>query len=292
MNHKILNKLEQMIHISPQLIRNPDTLRQAIRGTFAVDVEDVEFTTIGELVDRIDDKVLDGYFRHVWQSETSKYKYSGPALIGEINKLKPRRVLDIGCGYHEFRGKIDNIIGIDPYNDAADICVKTLDYHPQERFDAVLALGSINFGSTSKIFAELEHAVSLCNPGAVLFFRANPGLPHPKDESNWIRYGGNLCPCGRYIIWIINRHHSQCWCYHWFGCSVWFYSFVWCRPLLGCYLLYGNCGRINNRRYLHRCTVGHTRSQQCGCNNGRWLSISTTRQSNICYNSRSYNINT
>ncbi len=72
MNHKILNKLEQMIHISPQLIRNPDTLRQAIRGTFAVDVEDVEFTTIGELVDRIDDKVLDGYFRHVWQSETSK----------------------------------------------------------------------------------------------------------------------------------------------------------------------------------------------------------------------------
>ena len=188
MNHKILHKLENMIHVSPQLIRNPETMRQAIRGTFAVDVEDVEFNTIGELVDRIDDKVLDGYFRHVWQSETSKYKYSGPALIGEINQLKPRRVLDIGCGYHEFRGKIDNIIGIDPFNDAADICVKTLDYHPEERFDAVLALGSINFGSTSKIFAELEHAVSLCNPGAVLFFRANPGLPHPKDESNWIHF--------------------------------------------------------------------------------------------------------
>ena len=33
-------------------------------------------------------------------------------MIGEINQLKPRRVLDIGCGYHEFRGKIDNIIGI------------------------------------------------------------------------------------------------------------------------------------------------------------------------------------
>ena len=36
-----------------------------------------------------------------------------------------------------------------------------------------MALGSINFGSTDKIFAELEHAVNLCNPGAVLFFRAN-----------------------------------------------------------------------------------------------------------------------
>ena len=188
MNHKILNKLEQMIHISPQLLRNSETLRQAIRGAFAVDVEDVEFDTIGELVDRIDDKVLDGYFRHVWQGEMSRYKYSGPALIGEVNKLKPRRVLDIGCGYHEFLGKIDNIIGIDPYNNAADICVKLLDYHPEERYDAMLALGSINFGSTSKIFAELSHAVDLCNPGAVMFFRANPGLAHDPDESNWISF--------------------------------------------------------------------------------------------------------
>ena len=188
MNHKILNKLEKMIHVSPQLLRNPETLRQAIRGTFAVDVEDVVYKTIGELVDRIDDRVLDGYFRHVWQGEMSRYKYSGPALIGEVNNLKPRKVLDIGCGYHEFKGKINNLIGIDPYNDKADICVPLLDYHPEERYDAMLALGSINFGSTDKIFAELEHAVSLCNPGAVMFFRANPGLPHDKDESNWISF--------------------------------------------------------------------------------------------------------
>lgn len=177
-----------MIHTSPQLLRNPKTLQQAIQGTFDVTVDDVSYDTIGELVDRIDDKVLDNYFRHHWQGEMSKYKYSGPALINEINSLKPRRVLDIGCGYHEFKGKIDNIIGIDPYNTAADYEVKLLDYHPEEKFDAVMALGSINFGSTDKVFAELEHAVNLCNPGAVLFFRANPGLPHDKDESNWISF--------------------------------------------------------------------------------------------------------
>ena len=188
MNHKILDKLEQMIHTSPQLLRNSQTMRQAIQGTFNVTIDDVAYINIGELVDRIDDKVLDGYFRHVWQGEMAKYKYSGPALIGEINSLKPRRVLDIGCGYHEFKGKIDNIFGIDPYNKAADLEIKLLDYHPEEKFDAMLALGSINFGSTDKIFAELEHAVSLCNPGAVMFFRANPGLPHDKDESNWISF--------------------------------------------------------------------------------------------------------
>jgi len=174
MNHKILNKLEQMIHTSPQLLRNPQTLKQAIQGTFNVELENVEYDNIGELVDRIDNKVLDEYFRNHWQGEMSKYKYSGPALIDEVNKLKPRKVLDIGCGYHEFKGKINNLVGIDPYNSAADLEVSLLDYHPTEKYDVVLALGSINFGSTDKIFAELEHAVSLCNPGAVMFFRANP----------------------------------------------------------------------------------------------------------------------
>tara|TARA_R110000772_G_C13308970_1_gene439686 strand:- start:9680 stop:10369 length:690 start_codon:yes stop_codon:yes gene_type:complete len=188
MNHKILHKLEQLIHTSPQLLRNPRTLRQAIQGTFDVDVENVKYDTIGELVDRIDDKVLDNYFRNHWQGEMKKYKYSGLKLIDEVNNLKPRRVLDIGCGYHEFKGKINNLTGIDPYNTQADHEVKLLDYHPAEKFDATLALGSINFGSTDKIFAELEHAVSLCNPGAVMFFRANPGLPHDKDESNWISF--------------------------------------------------------------------------------------------------------
>ena len=87
-----------MIHTSPQLLRNQKTLQQAIQGTFDVTVDDVSYDTIGELVDRIDDKVLDNYFRNHWQGEMSKYKYSGPALIDEINSLKTRRVLDIGCG--------------------------------------------------------------------------------------------------------------------------------------------------------------------------------------------------
>lgn len=188
MNHKILSKLENLIHTSPQLLKNPITFQQAIKGTFDVDIKNVEYETIGELVDRIDDKVLDNYFRNHWQGEMKKYKYSGLKLIDEVNKLNPRKVLDIGCGYHEFKGKINNLVGIDPYNSNADIEVKLLDYNPKEKVDVTLALGSINFGSTDKIFAELEHAVSLCNSGAVMFFRVNPGLPHDKDESNWISF--------------------------------------------------------------------------------------------------------
>ena len=87
MNHKILHKLEQMIHTSPQLLRNPCTLQQAIQGTFDIEIDTVEYKHISELVNRIDDKVLDNYFRNVWQGEMKKYKYSGLALIDEINSL-------------------------------------------------------------------------------------------------------------------------------------------------------------------------------------------------------------
>ena len=88
-----------MLHISPKLLQNPETLRQAITGTFAVDVEDVSYTHIGELVDKIDNLVLDQYFRYHWQGHPDRFKYLGPVLINRINRLKPRKILDIGSGY-------------------------------------------------------------------------------------------------------------------------------------------------------------------------------------------------
>ena len=188
MNHKILNKVEQMLQTSPQLLRNSQKLRQAIVGTFDVEIEDVSFSNFGELVEKIDDAVLGRYFTEVWQPEMKKFKYSGLNLIYEVNQLKPRGVLDIGCGYNEFRGKINNLVGLDPYNPRADIQCKIAEYHTEEKYDVILALGSINFGSTDKIFTELERAVELTAPGGKLFFRVNPGLQHTPPESQWISF--------------------------------------------------------------------------------------------------------
>jgi hypothetical protein len=188
MNHKILNAVELMFQTSPQLLRQPTTLKQAIAGIFNVELDDVDFSNVGELVAKIDDKVLAKYFGEIWQPEMKKFKYSGIALVDEVNNLKPRNVLDIGCGYNEFKGKIHNLIGIDPYNKNADIELSTLDYQTDQLFDVVMALGSINFGSTDKVFAELEKAVALTAPGGKLFFRVNPGVQHTPPESKWITF--------------------------------------------------------------------------------------------------------
>ena len=78
----------------------------------------------------------------IWEYVIPIWKISG--LFKRIKSKKEQTVIDIGCGYNEFKGKIKNLIGIDPYNDRADIDVHTLDYKPDIQFDVAICLGSIN----------------------------------------------------------------------------------------------------------------------------------------------------
>ena len=110
------------------------------------------------------------------------------SLIEEVNNLKPRAVLDVGCGYNEFKGKINNLIGIDPYNDEADFKVGTLEYNTDQKFDVILCLGSVNFGSKDKIIAEVAKCVNLLADGGTMFFRVNPGVQHDRPEADWIEF--------------------------------------------------------------------------------------------------------
>ena len=144
MNLKILNALEKVIKTSPQTLRDPLKLRHLIEATFNITIMDTS-GTLAQLTDKIDEAVLRKYFGEIWQSKTKHFKYSGLNLVKEINDLKPRSVLDLGCGYNEFKKQIPNLIGVDPYNKNADIQLPILDYKPEKKFDVVIVLGSINF---------------------------------------------------------------------------------------------------------------------------------------------------
>ena len=125
-----------------------------------------------------------------------KWKHSGLALVDQINEMKPRSVLDVGCGYNEFKGKINNLIGIDPYNVRADYQVGLMEYRPQKQFDIIMALGSINFGGRNKIIAEVSKCVNMLthfDTSAIILLRP-PKLIDPRAImiSN--------CFCGRYSI--------------------------------------------------------------------------------------------
>jgi hypothetical protein len=144
--------------------------------------------SVEHLVDAIDEQVLANYFGRVWQPKTKKYKYSGLDIIDEVNALEPTSVLDLGCGYNEFKGKMNNVTGVDPYNSKADIVCSILDYTPDTQYDVTICMGSINFGSADKIIREVGHAVDLTAPEGLLFFRVNPGKQHEAPEAKWIDF--------------------------------------------------------------------------------------------------------
>ena len=188
MNTKIFKKLNQMVKDSPQLLLCNNALRQAINGEFGINIKDTDATGIGPLVHQIDELVMERYFAEIWQPETKKYKYSGLSIIDEVNALNPSNVLDVGCGYNEFKGKIQNLTGIDAFNKRADIKTHTLDYETNIEYDVIICLGSINFGSTDKIIKEMSKVVSLTKQNGLLIFRANPGVQHKAYESRWIDF--------------------------------------------------------------------------------------------------------
>ena len=116
MNKKIFAKLLSDSQNDLSKITQP-----YIMETFGVEVKRSD--TLEQYAEAINDACLRRYFTKYWQNDMKKWKYSGLALIDEVNALKPRAVLDVGCGYNEFKGKIHNLIGIDPYNDKADLKV-------------------------------------------------------------------------------------------------------------------------------------------------------------------------
>ena len=119
------------------------------------------------------------FFAEIWKPRTGEYDHSGWALAEEITKLDPKNVLDVGCGYHPFKGRIPNLIGIDPYNNCADYEVDILDYKVKAgTHDHIIALGSINFNSRDEIEQRFAHCVELLAPGGKFYLRANPGIPH------------------------------------------------------------------------------------------------------------------
>lgn len=137
-----------------------------------------------------DVKYTERFFRNVWQPRTGEYEHTGWTLVDEVNALNPQSVLDVGCGYNQFKGRIQNLIGIDPYNTSADYEVDILHYKVKpESHDVILALGSINFNSREDIEERFAHCVSLLKSGGKFFLRANPGHTHPTgpyvDIFNW-----------------------------------------------------------------------------------------------------------
>ena len=156
---------------------------QDLESTFGVPVE-LE-GTVAALTERTDRRYLMWFFGEIWKPRTEQYQWTGYRIAEEICRMNPQRVLDVGCGYNPFKGRIPNLIGIDPYNNCADFMVDILDYHVEPAsYDHVIALGSINFNSREEIEERFAATVNLLAPGGHLWMRCNPG--HSHKNGPWV----------------------------------------------------------------------------------------------------------
>ena len=132
--------------------------------------------TLESITADLSERYINRFFGEIWKPRTGDYDYTGWQLAEEVNALNPRSVLDVGCGYHPFKGRINNLVGIDPYNNCADYMVDILDYTGSH--DVVIALGSINFNSKDEIEARFKKCVDLLDTNGKFYLRANPGITH------------------------------------------------------------------------------------------------------------------
>jgi SAM-dependent methyltransferase len=196
MNNKIFNLVKENLHTAFNLPKystisiDADTIVEQLPWTPAryrkfKDAVEAEIHlpcdyhgTLKEIVDDMSERYILRFFSEIWKPRTNDYDYTGWNLVDEINALEPNKVLDVGCGYHPFKGRIDNLVGIDPYNNCADYEVDILEYKVKHQYDVILALGSINFNSRDEIEARFEHCVNLLAPKGRFYLRANPGITH------------------------------------------------------------------------------------------------------------------
>ena len=129
-------------------------------------------------------------YRH---QEWETHELTSDNLIAELTALNPNLIIDAGCGTNPYKGKVPNVVGFDPATvyDTVDLNLSFEDVVKHNIFgkdcaDAVLALGSINFGDYNRIYKQLEACVNWTKPGGFVICRARLGsaIPPEKEQEN------------------------------------------------------------------------------------------------------------
>jgi hypothetical protein len=109
----------------------------------------------------INQEQLNNYFGTVWRNQNiriDEFNLAGYTLADKIQEGES--VIDVGCGINPFRGRIPNLVGIDPAFPEADFQLSLEDFLKRgivQRFNVAFCLGSINFGTQE----DIEHQISL-----------------------------------------------------------------------------------------------------------------------------------
>lgn len=99
--------------------------------------------------------------------------YTGLALTDAVNALDPSLVIDIGCGQNFYKNKIKNLVGIDMFGTDCDLLFDYFTSEYDTKADAILVLGSLEYGSPEQVHEKLLRIKRNCHEKTQVFFRFN-----------------------------------------------------------------------------------------------------------------------
>jgi cyclopropane fatty-acyl-phospholipid synthase-like methyltransferase len=133
----------------------------------------------------------------VWNTDLDCYPLSGLSIIPDIVKLNPNRILDVGCGYNEFKKYFENLEGIDLTNSSADWVGDMLEYPADDNtYDVILALGSVNFIDKETVYKQMSWIADKLKAGGTIFMRVNPS------------HAPSLAIADQFYLWTIEDIHK------------------------------------------------------------------------------------
>lgn len=129
----------------------------------------------------------------------TKYEWMSGVFQGIVelaNSRNPTLVIDAGCGRNQYKPHIKNLVGFDPnpYQNA-DFRSSILEAEFEENSaDVVLALGSVQFGTTDNVKANIRKLISWTKPGGLIIMRAT------LDEPGFRRHLENKKQLNEFVV--------------------------------------------------------------------------------------------
>lgn len=100
----------------------------------------------------------------------NRYFWTGNRII---KFCKDKSVLDVGCGTNQFKGKIEDLYGIDIIDLGADEIVAIEDFETERKYDIALCFGSIQYGDKNLIDKQIEKVSKALKDDSVIFWRCS-----------------------------------------------------------------------------------------------------------------------
>jgi SAM-dependent methyltransferase len=114
---------------------------------------------------------LETYFKDQWETtETDSHVVN---LVKKSNAI-----LDVGCGFNQYKKYNENLVGIDIVNKNADHICDIIDYENKNQFDLIICFGSLHFYNYDWINLRLKKVINMLTSNATICMKVNPAIPN------------------------------------------------------------------------------------------------------------------